>query len=414
MNISYLSVKNILDKPLSSLLSILLFGFGVAIIITVILISSFLKNEILKNAKGIDLVVGAKGSPLQIILSNIFHMDFPTGNISLKDANKLAENRLVHTVIPLSLGDSFRGYRIVGTTRAYTDLYDALIAKGTWLSAPMDAVAGAVVAEELNIKLGDELVSAHGLTEGGNGHENHPFKVTGVLKKKSNVIDRLILVDIKSIWKIHGHRAGDDPEQRSGHRQTVQLKKLGLAVTTEQLEEEEITSLLIKYRSPMAAIRLPQMIRTMSNLQAASPSYETARLFNIIGTGVDVVNILGVIIIVISAISIFIALFHSLKERKYEIAIMRSMGAGRRKIFFLVLSEGIILTICGCLLGFAVAHLGFFIIENNLEQMNSNSWFFVRSEYLVMAGSLAVGILASIIPGAIAYRANLSETLARG
>ncbi len=414
MNLFSLSAKNVIAKPLSSLLSVLLFGFGVSIIVIILLTSSFMKNEISKNAGGIDLVVGAKGSPLQIILASIFHIDFPTGNISLNDANNLVANRLITSAIPLSLGDSHKGYRIVGTTHAYAELYGAELAQGEMFEQELTAVLGANVAKILGLKIGDEIQSEHGLSEGGEGHDEHPYKVVGILNSSGNVIDNLILTSIQSVWAVHDHGEEHDHEEDSDLHDLVTLKKLGVEVTKEQLNEEEITSIFVQYRSPMAAVQLPRIVNGTSNLQAASPPYETARLFTIIGVGVEVVNVLGVVIIVLSAISVFIALINSLKERKYELAIMRSMGAGRSKIFVMILIEGFILTVVGSLFGFALAHSGFWLLSSAIDQIQPSASFVVEEEYYVFVGSLIVGIFAALVPAIMGYKADISETLAKG
>lgn len=414
MNVLMLSVKNVVAKPLSSLLSVLLFGFGVCVIVAILLTSSFLKDEISKNASGIDLVVGAKGSPLQIILASIFHIDFPTGNISLDDANNLTKNRLIASAIPLSLGDSYQGYRIVGTTKQYAELYQAQLDEGEWFGEKMTAVVGSRVAEAQGLKIGDHLESAHGLSEGGTDHDEHPFTVVGIMSPSGKVVDNLILVSIESVWAVHGHDEEHEHKEGSDLHDQVTLDKMGLAVSKEQLAEEDITSLLVKYRSPMAAVQLPRIVNGTSNLQAASPPYETSRLFNIIGVGVEVVNVLGLVIIILSAASVFIALINSLKERKYELAIMRTMGATRGKIFFLIMTEGIVLTIIGSLFGFAIAHVGLNIFGATMDELQVSGMFFVDAEYYVMLGSLIVGIFASIIPAVLAYRADISETLAKG
>lgn len=399
---------------MSSSLSVLLFGFGVSIIVIILLTSTHLKEEITKNASGVDLVVGAKGSPLQIILSSIFHIDFPTGNISLDDANNLTKNRLVAAAVPLSLGDSYKGYRIVGTTKDYPENYGADLHEGAWFDGDMTATVGSQVAEELGLTIGDELQSAHGLAEGGGGHEEHPYRVVGIMKQSGKVVDKLILVSIQSVWEVHGHNDEHQHDEDSTLHQMVELSKLGILVTRENLNEKDITSLLIKYRSPMAAVQLPRIVNNTSNLQAASPPYETARLYNIIGVGVDLVNALGVVIIVLSAVSVFIALINSLKERKYELAIMRSMGASRGKIFLLILSEGFVLTLFGSAFGFGLSHIGFGILGVAVEQFHTDGLFFVREEYYVLAGSVIVGIFASLVPAFLAYRSDISETLAKG
>ena len=413
MNLFALSIKNVVAKPLSSLLSIILFGFGVAIIVSILLTSSFLKKEISKNAQGIDLVVGAKGSPLQIILASVFHIDFPTGNISLEDAHALTKNRLIASAIPLSLGDSYQGYRIVGTTLQYPQLYNAALEQGDWFGDEMTVVIGAAVAKNLGIAIGDELESAHGLAEGAGVHEDHPFRVSGILSFTGSVIDQLILTSVNSVWEVHGEHSDHDHKEGDNAHEIVSLDQLNLDVTREQLASEDITSMLIKYRSPMAAVQLPRIVNGTSNLQAASPPYETARLFNIIGVGVDAVNLLGLVIVILSATSVFIALINSLKERKYELAIMRSMGASSAKIFFLILVEGMVLSFIGSFVGFGLAHLGFFILANSLGQIQTASMYFVFEEYYVMAGSICIGIFASIIPAFLAYKSDISETLSK-
>ncbi|MEQ9302764.1 MAG: ABC transporter permease, partial [Marinoscillum sp.] len=205
MNLTYLSYKSILAKPLSSFLSWLLLAFGVTIVVLILLISDQLKSEISKNAKGVDLVVGAKGSPLQLILANIFHVDFPTGNIDLKEAAQVSRSRYIDYAIPLSLGDSYRGLRIVGTTQAYPELYGANLKTGHWFGDHMEVVIGAQVARDLSLAIGDTFESQHGLSEEGEAHGAHPFEVVGILTSTNTVIDKLILTGIESIWEVHGH-----------------------------------------------------------------------------------------------------------------------------------------------------------------------------------------------------------------
>lgn len=410
MNLFLLSIKNIQAKPLSSLLSILLFGFGVSIIVSILLANTYLKDKISENAKGVDLVIGAKGSPLQIILASVFHIDFPTGNISLKDAHDLSRNRLVASAIPMSLGDSYQGYRIVGSTQAYANLYEATVAKGKWNLDHMGAMVGANVASNLGISLADELESAHGLSEGGEGHGEHPFKVAGILNPTGKVIDDLVIVSIQSVWEVH---AGHEEDMHHHGDSVLVLEKLGIEVSEEQFEHEQITTLLVKYRSPMAAVQLPRIVNNTSNLQAASPAYETARLFNIIGVGVDVVNVLGIAIMVLSAVSVFIALLNSLKERKYELAIIRTLGASKFRIFFLILLEGLLLAMMGTAVGLLLAHGGFVLLVVSLGVFSGGEFFLVDQELMIVLSSLGIGIFASVFPAMLTFRTDLSDTLAR-
>ncbi len=409
MNVFGISLKNLVNKPLSSLLSLLLFSFGVGIILLILLTHSFLKKEINENTSGIDLVVGAKGSPLQLILANVFHVDFPTGNIDLKEATQVSRNRLIKQAIPLSLGDSYKGFRVVGTTAAYTKLYDAEIA-GDWDQEPMGAIIGHTVAKELGLSVGDTFTGAHGMASGGIPHEAHPFKVKGKLKVTGKVIDRLILVSIPTVWQMHDEEKAMDTLQFAND--TINIPWMGITVGRSDLESRQITSMLIKYASPMGAVMLPRQINENSNFQAASPAFETARLFNLIGSGVEVVNALGLAIILLSAISVFIALFNSLKERKYELAIMRAMGAGRWQLLGLILSEGLFLTFFGTLLGWIIAHVSHGLMGQIVEGLNTSAFYFVKEEVNILVGSLVIGFVASLIPGWLAYKVEISKTLA--
>src|SRR5690606_301838 len=161
------------------------------------------------NARGIDLVVGAKGSPMQLILCNIFHIDFPTGNIKLHEADRIAANRLVKQAIPMALGDSYRGYRIVGTTAAYAAHYGGELAQGTWWSAPMEVTIGSAVAQALDLSMNATFHSNHGLSNDGHAHEAHPFIVKGIMAPTQTVLDNLILTSVESIWHVHDLHSAD-------------------------------------------------------------------------------------------------------------------------------------------------------------------------------------------------------------
>ena len=401
MNLVYLSYKNIISRPLSSFLSWLLLTFGICIVVMIIQASSRLEQEVTKNASGIDLVIGAKGSPLQIILSSIFHIDFPTGNIDLKEAYAFTQNRYVKQSVPLSLGDSYQGYRIVGTNKGYAELYGAELVEGEWFEDKHEAVVGFKAAKELGLEPGSKFQSQHGMDEQGEDHDHH-FTVSGIMNETGTVIDDLLLVSLPSIWLVHGH------EKRSGDN-TIQLEKWGFEVYEEEYETEQITSLLIQFRSPMGAVMLPNQINQRDNLQAASPAYETSRLFNILGVGIKVMNVIGLVIIVISAISVFISLLNSLKERRYEIAIMRTIGAGRKTVFSAILLEGFLITISGILSGLIFGHL---IIQFVFEQYaGSGSFMIPQNEWVLMIACVFIGILASLMPATMAYRTDISRTL---
>ena len=394
-------------KPMNTVLNILLLALGIAVITVLLLFNNQLNEKISSNAKGIDLVVGAKGSPLQLILCSIFHIDFPTGNIKLSEAEKVVRHRMVKKAIPLALGDSYNGHRIVGTNHDYPGIYNATLASGEWWKNNLEVTIGGTVAELAHLKIGDTFTSAHGLTTDGHAHEENPYRVIGVMTQSNTVVDNLILTGIESIWKMH---------DLLGDSISIPVRPSSIVPSVEAGDSvREVTSLLIQYRNPLAVIQLPRFINSNSNLQAASPAFETARLFSILGVGVDVLRGFAFVLIFISGLSIFIALYNSLKERQYDLAIMRSMGASRSKLFVAIVMEGSFLTLMGSLSGIVLGHSVlwlFVILVEQSQKAGITAAVFYMAEVYILAGSLLLGILCSFMPAIQAYRTDIHKVLA--
>ena len=411
MNLLTLVWSYLIAKPLNTVLNIFLLALGIAVITILLLFNIQLEQKISENAKGIDLVVGAKGSPLQLILCNIFHIDFPTGNIKLYEADRLAKHRLVKKAIPLALGDSYQNFRIIGTNHDYTELYEAKLEQGNWWIKDLEVVAGATVAEKLGLKIGDTFASAHGLTNEGHAHENAMYVVQGILKRKNTVIDNLFFTNISSIWKVHDELSEEEkPTTDSITDPSPLVPSVARGDST-----KEITSLLLRYRNPMAAIQLPRLINSQTNMQAASPAFETARLFSILGVGVDVLIGFAYVLIFISALSIFIALYNSLKERQYDLAIMRSMGDSRGKLFISVVMEGAAMAVIGSAFGILLGHgvlLAFTQLVEESQKTGMSAFVFYNEEFVIVAGSVLLGLLCSLIPAWQAYRTDIHKVLA--
>jgi len=413
MNIWVLVLNYLRARPLNTALNIFLLGLGIAVVTILIIVSHQLQEKITSNSRGIDLVVGAKGSPMQLILCNIFHVDFPTGNIKLNEAERIAGNRLVRQAIPMALGDSYQGFRIVGTTRDYAGIYQGELSEGSWWSAPLEVTLGSLVAEELKLSLGAEFSSTHGLARQGHAHEEQSFVVAGIFQKTNSVLDNLILTGVESIWHVHDLHAAVQQERAQGAEPRIPSRLVPSVAAGDSTLE--ITSLLIRYRSAMGAIQLPRWVNGQSRLQAASPAFETARLFSILGVGVNVLEGFASLLIFISGLSIFIALYNSLKERKYDLAIMRSMGASRSRIFFSVLLEGTLLTFLGTCFGILMAHSVLFALQATMDEARMSGitgLVFYREEGIILAASLLLGILCALLPGLQAYRTDISKVLA--
>jgi putative ABC transport system permease protein len=409
-----ISWKSIWSKPLSSSLNLILVAFGTSILTILLLASTQINDKLSRNSKDIDLVVGAKGSPLQLILSSIYYIDFPTGNIPLKEANELAQNPWVKRAVPLALGDNYNGTRIVGTDSGFVNLYSLKVKAGKLWQQDFETNIGSAVAETQHLKVGDEFYGAHGLTGSTDIHKAHAYKVTGILEPQGNVTDNLILTNISSVWKMHDpadEKEHDHHKKNDDHR----AEEPGKKTETPEIQDKEITSLLIQYRSPMSVVMFPRMVNQSTNMQAASPAMESTRLFSLIGVGVDTLQWFALLIMAIAVISVFVNLYNSLKERSYDLAIMRTLGASRSKLFLIVIAEGMMLTFAGTLTGILLGHAGLQIIGHFQEssQARLSGLLFLNSEIYLLAAGLAIGIFAAIIPAIQAYRSNISEILSK-
>jgi putative ABC transport system permease protein len=398
VNLASLSAGYLRARPLNTALSLVLLALGVATVVALLLVVEQLSERMGRDAAGIDLVVGAKGSPMQLILSGIYHVDAPTGNIPLPAAQALSKHRLVKKAIPLALGDSWKGYRIVGAPHAYMEHYGARTASGRLYEKPMEAVLGAEVAARTGVALGASFVGAHGVGGEGAEHGEQPYSVVGVLARTGSVLDRLVLTSIESVWHVHEeHQGPQDAQDRKAME-----------------EDREVTVLLIQYASPLAVAMLPRQINAKSELQAASPAYETARLFSIVGVGVDARRAFAVVLILAAGLSVFVALYSALEERRYDLAVMRTLGASPARLFGLLVLEGMVLAVLGAALGVAAGHLlvaalGAWL-EANKHHPVSGAVFRVE-ELWIIGIALAVGLAAALLPAYRAYRTDVSRTL---
>jgi putative ABC transport system permease protein len=418
MNIISLSFKNIKAKPLNTTLNLVLFATGIFIISFLLLIKGQFEEHFEKNTGGVNLVVGAKGSPLQLILSSIYHVDYPTGNIKLSEAEKLKHNPMVKQTIPIALGDNYQGFRIVGTNHDYVGLYKGQLKNGTLWNTDFEVTIGAKVARETGLKIGDQFAGVHGfMAENNDVHNEFQYKVMGIFSESGTVLDQLILTNIGSVWQIHSHHHhhhegdADEDEDNDHHEPGKHHEHAETADTA-----KEITALLVFYRNPMGAVSLPRNINKNTNMQAASPAIEINRLYSLLGVGIQSVNLIALIIVLISGFSIFISLFSSMKERKYELALMRVVGGNKVKLFSVVVFEGLIIAALGFVIGSILSRAGLLLISSYAESnfhYSLNKLFNVGLDSLLFGLSLVVGLLASLIPAIKAMQTDISKTLAQ-
>ncbi len=377
--------------------------FGITIISLLLLLNKQLDDQFRKNIRGIDMVLGAKGSPLQLILSSIYQIDSPTGNIPLDEAERLTRNPMIKTAIPLAIGDNYRSFRIVGTNKKYLDHFGATIAQGKLFQQNLETVIGPRVAAVAGLKIGDTFASSHGLDKEGEAHANSLYKVVGIMTSTNTVADQLILTSISSIWSIHDHEHD---------AKTPSIDGPGGDESDE--EPREITSMLIKFRNPMGMM-LKRGIDSNSKLQAALPNIEINRLFTLLGVGVETLRGLAIVIMLISGISVFVSLYNSLKERRYEMALMLSMGATRAQLFGMLLLEGLVLALIGFGLGILFSRVGLWLFSSSVSEdyhYNLAAFGILPEEWMLLGVALLIGLLAAALPALGVYRMNISQTLA--
>jgi len=407
VNIFKLSIKNIFNKPLSSSISLALLVLGVGIISLLLQLNTLIKDQMDNNLRGIDMVVGAKGSPLQLILSSVYHIDSPTGNISLAEAETISNNRMVGSSIKILYGDNYKGFRIVGAEKKFIELYKGVIKEGKDWDNPYEVLVGSKVYEKLKINLGDELISSHGLRETGQSHDEGTFKVVGLLKPSNSVIDQLIITSPQSVWDIHETHDHDEHENENENENEHEHEH--------EHDNREITAMLIKFKSPMNIIQFPRQINENTNLQAAVPSYEISRLFKLFGFGIETLSYLAYLIIIVSGFSLFINLFNSMRERKYEMALIRTLGASRFQLSTMIIFESLVLTISGFILGLLFSRFGVMFVSSLMEESinyNLNSLKILNEEYWLLGLSVLIGVVSSLIPAIQVYKMNISKILA--
>ncbi len=440
-------VSSLKSRWLNSLLSILLTAFGVTISLLIIQFGNHFQDRLKSDGKGIDIVVGAKGSPLQLILSSVYHVDVPTGNISYDSIKKISKNPQVKSAIPLALGDNWRGHRIVGTTIEYLKLYNTDLLRGKLWSKDFEVVIGSLV----NLKINDEIIGSHGLFDEGGEHSDHKYKVTGILKPSGTVLDRLIITSVNSVLDIHGQEHINDHDDRTKHHDHEndltqsdaehshdkkehhnhhhendlaqsdskhdheQLKNKNQTFVANKSKASEITALLITTNSPIANVNLPRSINKESSLQAANPALEITRLTSMLGMGTKSFSFLSFVLIIIAILSIFSGLASNLENRMGDLAILRAIGYSKYRIFKIITLEGLIIIFFGVLMGLIFGILIFNIFTQffNPLKISLASFKFSSDILLIFMFIFAAGFLASIFPAYKASKISVANQLSK-
>ena len=332
----------------------------------------------------------------------------------MSDVAKIRRNPMIKQTIPLAYGDGYQTYRIVGTDTSYIGKYEAKLQSGRLFESDLEVVLGASVAETSGLSVGQSFHSTHGQAAEGEVHDAFSYTVVGILEPSGTVLDQLILCNVSSVWKVH----------ETAHEHEADGQEQGATTATHTHEEEpetaeeepEITALLVKFRSPMGIMTLPRMVNETTQMQAAVPALEINRLLGLMGIGIATLQILAIAIMLISGFSVFITLYNRLKERRYELALLRSLGCSRGQLFFLLIAEGALLALAGAAGGFLLSRLGLWVLNRTAAKgfhlVFQFDW--IAPEAWLLLAACATGLLAALIPAIKAYRMELSKALAEG
>ena len=384
-----------------ALLSVLVGALGIAAVATAAIGIESLPEAAERAWGGVDLVIGPKGSALDLVLCCALHLSDPQGLVSEKLAMEAAQHPLIRAAAPLALGDSVDGWRIVGTTPAILSIYRATLSSGNVWTAPLEAVLGSRAAQALGLKPGDTFVGAHGLVAGGEVHSEFPYKVVGVLAPTGSALDRLVLSDIETVRVIHREHEKEEATDASTEDRVGNIPNAATAV-------------IASYRSPVAAVLVPRLINASPALSAASPSFEIARLMGYFRPVTTAVTGLGLLLVGIAAAGAAAGLMAAMNARTRDLALLRALGARPATLASVAFAEAGMLALGALTLGAGLTAILMIFAEHLLANRSGLLLVahldFERTAYIV-AGAISVAFIAAAFPALRASRASIEELL---
>ena len=413
--ITYLTWKSVQNRKLTSLLCVASIALSVALLLGVERIKNGARDGFTNTISQTDLIVGAKGGPLQLVLYTVFRIGSPTNNIRFSSYTKIKSLPEVDWTIPISLGDAYRGYRVVGTDENFFKHYryrrnqKIEVLNGKIPIGIFDVVLGYEVAQKFQHKTSDSIILSHGISEKSfMDHSVTPFKVVGILNPTATPIDRSIFITLEGMEAMHIGWDKGVPGKNS-------------TVTPENLKKEnihigQITSFLLKTKNRIQTLKLQRTIDSFPEdpLMAVIPGLALHQLWKTLSYIENILYLISLCVLAVGLISVIVSLYTSLNERRREIAIFRALGAGAGKVVSLLLVESSLIVLVGTLIGTALLYLCLFMVRPYLES-NFSLYLpiqFLSSTELIYLGSILLGgITAGFIPAIKAYRNSLQDGL---
>lgn len=412
--INFLTYKSLINRKFTSFLCVLSIALSVTLFLGIERIRSGARDGFTNTISKTDLIVGAKGGPLQLLLYTVFHIGNAVNNIRWSTYEEIKNNRLVEWTIPISLGDSYKGYRVIATDENFFEHYqfrgDNKVAFETG-AAPkdtFDVVLGSEVAKKFQLKTGDPIVLSHGIQNDSIlTHENTPFHVVGILKPTQTPIDTGVFINLYGMEAMH---IGWETGVPSGEK--IDLDKY----KKENLKINQLTSFMVKLKSRIAVLKMRRDIDQYEKepIMAIIPALSLQEMWQTIGYVEQILFLVSLCVLLVGVLSILISLYTSINERRREMAILRSLGASSRHVFTLLLYESSFLVLTGCLLGVGALYGVLFFVRPWLESNFSvylEMQALSKTEWIYLVGIFVAGTLAGLIPAVKAYMNSLQDGL---
>jgi len=410
-----IALKSARFRRTSLLLTVVSIAISVTLLLGVDVIRKEAKGSFLNTISETDLIVGARSGPTNLLLYSVFHIGNATNNVSWDSYQEISERNEVAWAVPISLGDSHRGFRVMGTTTEYFDFYrygdkKALtFDQGVAFDDVYDVVLGADVAADLGYELGDEIILSHGLVSVDfAAHDDKPFTVVGMLNKTGTPVDRTVQISLAGIEAIHVDWQGG---ARSGLKLNAeQALQLDLTPTS-------ITAFMVGLESRAQTFRVQRDINDYENepMSAILPGATLAEFWRTISTIEQVLFVLSCFVLVAGLLGMLTTILSTLNERRREIAVLRAIGARPSSVVMLIVLETLMVVVAGCLVGIGLlygllAAAGPFLTRRFGVEV-SVGWL-DQTQVLIMAAVIVGATIVSLIPGFIAYRRSIQDGLA--
>jgi len=416
MSLVKIAWRNIRNRSLQTSITVFVIAMGIAMTLSVMMLSDGIRDGIAEASKPYGMLVGSKGSANQLVFNTIYLMDTPLANLPLSYVEQLRDDERVRQVVPFALGDHYHGYRIVGTSEDFFALRSAPVEdpffqlkEGRIFAEPFEAVIGQSVARATGLVIGDTFTSGHGVIqaiEEDHSHAGHPYTVVGIMRDRGVPSDMGIYVPMASYWISHGQIEDGESSHDEG---SALVEGSGLEANM----EPGVTSLLVQPDSYMHLMQLYAEINNGDEAQAVFPGQVLAKVFDMVGSGEQVWTYVSYMIMGMTLLTILLFLYSSTLERRRHMAIMRAIGAGRWRVFTIVILESVWVVGLGSVLGIGLSYvmssLASWVISqrSTLSAVLSFSWDYVA----IIAIVWGVGVLAAILPAITAYRTEIAKHL---